>query len=85
MIDRYDLFGRRMEDTEPDMHARFVRFDQHNDRIRELEAALIAIHDRLDPRAGGSTRSRRGALLRQIAATALAPKVPTALNRGGEP
>jgi hypothetical protein len=48
MIDRYDLFGRRMEDTEPDMLARFVRFDQHNDRIRELEAAIKMVIARTD-------------------------------------
>jgi hypothetical protein len=43
MIDRYDLFGRRMEDTEPDMLARFVRFDQHNERIAQLEARVAAL------------------------------------------
>jgi hypothetical protein len=47
MIDRYDVYGRSMEDTEPDRDAWFVRFDQHNDRIRELEAALRDAQNRL--------------------------------------
>ena len=47
MIDRYDAYGRRMEDTEPDTAAWFVRFDQHNDRIREVEAALRELYAQL--------------------------------------
>jgi hypothetical protein len=36
-VRRYTSLGRLLEDAEPDREAFFVHFDDHRDRIRELE------------------------------------------------
>ena len=76
MIDRYDIYGRRMEDTEPDMAAWFVRFDQHDDRIRALEAALRKYGSHDDDCPGGFKNMACTCGWGQARA-ALAPKEPT--------
>ena len=39
-ICRFDVYGRRLEDTEPDGLAYFVRFDAHREAVNALSAEV---------------------------------------------